>query len=504
MKSLRKVHGAGLGYSLLLVALSVGKVAVAQTDTGSKAAPASGSTETSTPAAQATDAEATTESAPAKAEETKAEPSKPREAKTEPMPLPPTDAAPAAAPSVPFTVEILPASGYFPDRNRGLVGGSLWLTMHGLQFPYMAPPTSKSEVRIAISGSIWNDVSYARLTSGDPKIKGLNRWLNQTRAVLRSTPTYTLKDGYFVQGQVELVANGNQFIDNTTNNIGGVDDVFVRAGKWDAFDVTIGRFQGWEVYHYGMGLDLNTLERKGAQLPLESVGTPQIYGVSNYWDRPDGGAGNYAAHFYPTDFLRFELLGQIGTASGSNMRGLRPVAILDLGYLKVKAGWEYGVTKNQTDKQYDRSRQNGFGGSIQFVLDPYIEGGINGAIGYSDYWNGAGAPDTVRSSTTASYGGFLNGRVFGPLMLGLGANQTHWENLQPNENPVTPQLNGKTNYENHLQTFAVVQYSFWDKLFLKFVASYSKFHFEDVIDVGATGNITNKEYGGRLRMMYLF
>jgi len=420
------------------------------------------------------------------------------------MPLPPTDTAPTAAPSVPLTVEILPASGYFPDRNRGLVGGSLWLTMHGLQFPYMAPPTSKSEVRIAISGSMWSDISYAQLLPGDPKLKRYDRWLNQTRGVLRVTPAYTTKEGYFVQAQTELVANGNQYLDtSTSNNMGGVDDVWARAGKWDTFDITVGRFQGWEVYHYGMGLDLNTLERLGAQHPDQTTAPPQIYGASFYWDRPDGGAGNYAAHFYPTDYLRFELLGQIGTSGSSNMRGVRPTAILDLGYVKVKGAWEYGITKNQKDGAQDHTRQNGFGGSVQFVLDPYIEGGINAAIGYVDYWNGTGQPDTSKSTTTSSIGGFLNGRVVGPLMLGVGVNQTHWENLLPNGSPLTPQDNGKTNYKNHLQTFAAIQYSFWDKLFLKFVGSYSQFHFEDVVEV-PRHSFTNKEYGGRLRVMYLF
>ena len=503
MKSLRKVHGSGLGYSLLLVALSVGKVAVAQPDADSKATPAPGSTETSTPAAQTSDSEAT---APAKADEKKPEPSKPEAAKTEPMPLPPTDATPAVEPSVPLTVEILPASGYFPDRNRGLVGGSLWLTMHGLQFPYMAPPTSKSAVRIAISGSVWDDTSVARFTSGHPASgKALSRWTNQGRAVLRTTPSYSTKEGWFVQGQVELVANSNQILDTNTNNMGGVDDLFVRAGLWNVFDITAGRYQGWEVYHYGMGLDLNTFERQGASNPNLATKPPQIYGLDTYWDRPNGGAGNYAAHVYFTDYLRVEVLGQIGTnISGNNTRGVRPIAILDLGYLKVKGGWEYGISHPQSDGALGRTRNNGFGGSVQFVLDPYIEGGINGAIGYLDSWSAStGAPNLAGSTTTKSYGAFLNGRVYGPVIVGLGANQTHYENLLTNQNPISPQLNGQSDWESHLQTFAAVQYSFWDKMFVKFVGSYARFHYEDILQVPAHP-FTNKEYGGRLRMMYLF
>lgn len=505
MTSLRKFRGSGLGYSLLLVALSVGKVAVAQSSTTGDKGPSPSSSDTSAAPSEADKATAPVTSAAAPAATAPAVAKAPAAATT-PMPAEPTDKAPAAAPAVPIAVENLPASGYFPNRNRGLVGGSLWLTMHGLQFPYMAPPTSKNEVRVAISGSVWDDTSYAKFTSNSPSYKTVDRWLNQGRAVLRVTPAYTTKDGWFVQGQTELVAFGNQFVgaNGTANNIGNVDDLFVRAGLWDKFDVTVGRFQGWEVYHYGMGLDLNTFERLGAQNPSALINPPKIYGLDFYWDRPDGGAGNYAAHYYATDYLRFELLGQIGAAGGSNMRGVRPVAILDLGYLKVKAGWEYGVTKDQTEGPQDHSRQNGFGGAVQFIIDPYIEGGINGAIGYIDTWDSDGSANTSKSSTTSTYGGFLNGRVYGPLMLGIGANQTHFNNLTANESPLSPQLHGQTDWESHFQSFAAVQYSFWNKLFLKFVGSYSQFHYEDIIEVPARGTFTNKEYGGRLRMMYLF
>ncbi len=130
--------------------------------------------------------------------------------------------------------------------------------MHGHQFPYAGPETSPNQVRLAISVSIWDDTSFARLNSGVPDVtKSLTRWYNQGRGVVRFTPSYTTREGWFVQGQVETVGNIEQTV--VANNIGTVDDMFARVGKWNVFDVTVGRFQGWEVYHYGMGLDLNTL-----------------------------------------------------------------------------------------------------------------------------------------------------------------------------------------------------------------------------------------------------
>jgi hypothetical protein len=409
------------------------------------------------------------------------------------------EAKPSTGGGVPLTVEILPASGYPEAKVRGIVGGSLWFVMPGTQFPYMAPETSPNQVRIAISGYVWDDTSYARLKSGAPSAASLTRWYNQGVGLVRFTPSYTTRDGWFAQGNVETVANIEQDV-APDNSIGTVYGAFVRAGKWNVFDITVGRFQGWEVYHYGMGLDYNTFERTGASLP--GLAANQIYGVSTYWDYPKFGVGDYALHLYPTDYLRFEVLAQIGT-QGSNVRATRPVAILDLGYLKVKAGWEYGVSHNQKDGFLGHDRNNGFGGAVQFIINPYIEGGINGAIGYYDEWTDQNLPEPQNSTTTKTYGGFLNGRVYGPLLVGLGANETHWNNLLPNASPLTPQLNGQTTSATHFQGFGAVQYSFWDRLLLKFVANYARYHNDDVVE-GPPHPYTNKEWGGRFRMMYLF
>jgi len=517
MKSRWNITGPEFRLSLIAFAVSLSSAALAQTNgaagNGANSTPASetatggnGATkegeETATAPAGDTQAEVAQKDSTAAEAKAVLPPQPPRATVAQP---PPTheghaEPQPTTIAGVPLTVEILPGSGYPEPRVRGIVGGSLWLTMHGHQFPYMAPPTSRNQVRIAISGSIWSDTSYARIYSGAPDVAvGLKRWSNQGRAVLRFTPSYTTTDGWFVQGQVEAVANSEQQV--VAGNIGTVDDMFVRAGKWNVFDVTVGRYQGWEVYHYGMGLDLNTLERRGAE--LSNLAPPQIYGVSHYWDRPWAGVGNYAAHLYATDYLRFELLGQIGTEGGANSRATRPVAVLDLGYVKVKAGWEYGVSEAQRERDKSHSRRNGFGGAIQFVLNPYIEGGINGAIGYLDQWTDDGLPNPRASTTTQSVGGFLNGRVYGPLILGLGANQTRWNNLEPNGDTRTPQLNGETDWSTHFQGFGAIQYSFWDKLFLKFVANHARFHYEEIVQV-PSHSYTNTEWGGRFRVMYLF
>ena len=64
-----------------------------------------------------------------------------------------------------------------------------------------------------------------------------------------------------------------------------------------------------------------------------------FYGLTDNQFRPPGAAGNMAFHYYPLPFLRFEVLGMVGSLSGPAI-ATRPVAILDFGWLKLKGGVE--------------------------------------------------------------------------------------------------------------------------------------------------------------------
>jgi hypothetical protein len=398
-------------------------------------------------------------------------------------------------------VRILPGSGYPEPRIRGIVGGSLWLTMPGHQFPYQPKIAGQSGLQLALSGSVWTDTSYAKFESGTPETeKNQNRWANQTRGVLRATPVYSTEQGWFVQGNAEFVANGDQTVP-TTGNMGLVDDLYVRFGKWDLFDITAGRFQGWEIYHYGMGLDQNTFERRGAE--TQRTKPPRIYGADFFWDRPDGGGGNYAAHVYPTDFLRFELLGQFGTRTGGNVYGVRGTGIFDLGFVKVKAGGEKGSSKAQEEGAKYETSWNGWGAAVQGVFNPYLEGGVSGAIGYVDSVNVQGLPDLPNSTTTKSFGGFINGHPpLGSLILGGGLHYTMRESLDVNQVATSPNF-GKANQHKHTQWYVAAQYAFWDRLFFKLVAARASYDFEDVIQDPAHP-FTNKMVSYRFRIMYNF
>ena len=83
--------------------------------------------------------------------------------------------------------------------------------------------------------------------------------------LLRVTPTYSFAD-WFVQGQVELVGTENQGVGREiSGGAADTDDLWLRLGQWNRWDFQVGRFEGWEVFHLGMGLDQNS--RSSAREP---------------------------------------------------------------------------------------------------------------------------------------------------------------------------------------------------------------------------------------------
>ena len=403
-------------------------------------------------------------------------------------------------------IERLPGSAYPEPLPRGIKGGSLWLTMQGLQWPYMPMIAGKPATRIGISGSVWNDLSYARVVSSRKDVDGRRkRWLSQGRGVLRVTPTYSNRDGWFAQAQAEFVANEDTSIPST-NVTGTTDDLYVRFGKWNLFDLTVGRFQGWEVFHYGMGLDLNTLERKGAKIEQTPNVPNDIYTFSYLWDRQDSGLGYYALHVYPHKFVRFEVLGALGSGKAVNTdyeAGVRPVGILALGIVKLKAGFEYVKAIPQKDDSppgahSDRDTRKGYGAALQFVLNPHVEAGAAYARSFEDVRTNMNNDDIRGSNNTWTAGGFLNARVVGPFIVGGGMLKNHWENRNPNGKP-GPDY-GTVDYKEQFLSFFALQYTAFDTIYFKFVGSHAFFKDHG----GDQAHASNNLLGGRFRMMVLF
>jgi hypothetical protein len=464
-------------------------------------------------------------------------------AETQPAPKPvPQPAAPAAASEAlaapaPYIEHTGPDT--FPGRMRGLYGGSLWLepTFHGLQWP------QNSHTGLGISGTFWLDSGYEAIKRSNEKILDSSMLYQQGRAVLRVTPAYVRGD-FFIQGQAELVGNMCQtasFV-NTVCNEGtfSTDDLFIRVGQWNAWDLKVGRFQGWEIYHLGMGLDPYTFERMGAGMygagSVASPGleAPAFYGVNHLQDRPTDGlaVGYAAAHAYVLDSLRLELLGKLGTDNyrkdnengtgdhPSTTFGGRLTGIFDVGWLKLKAGGEYqdrtpvyqGTDANGNKKDSPEELvQWGFGGSAQFVIDPIVELGLSAAYGKQSYTDSTGnnfnAADTdARSFTTKSVGFFANLRIIDGLLAGVGAHYTMQEDGYRADN------SSANDYTTHFQGFLALQYLLAKQLYIKTVFAYSRARFQaSNIDTPVWNNeMCSGKLGPiplpsiRIRLMYLY
>lgn len=456
------------------------------------------------------------------------EPAAPPPPKAEPQSPPPVTAHEAPATSAPYIEHTGPET--FPGRSRGLYGGSLWLepTFHGLQWP------RNTRTGLGVSGQLWLDSGYEMIKRDLPAAPNSTMYFQQGRGVLRVTPAY-VNGNFFIQGQAELVGNlcqtGN--VANQVCNAGtfSTDDLWVRFGQWDRWDVKVGRFQAWEIYHLGMGLDSYTFERMGAHMvgsdwpattnPRFEV--PGPYGVSYLRERPtDGLAVGYGAvHAYINESLRVELLGKLGTdklAKGdpsedvpATYRGGRLAAIFDIGWFKLKAGGEYQtrtpttqVVDVQTAQKKDPVEelvQWGAGGSAQFVIDPIVEFGLSGAYGTQSYTDATGnafdsADTLVKSYKTMSVGGFANLRVADDWLVGAGA---HWTTLEDDYRATDSQAN---DYSAHLQCFVAVQYLLARQLYIKAVGAYANAKLQPSDINSPIWN--NAMYSGRIRLMYLY
>ena len=412
----------------------------------------------------------------------------------------PPPAAPASEGGGPGPVERLPPSAYPEEYTRGLYGGSLWMTFHGAQWPYYA------RTGIGVSGYGWIDESYQRLKIGEPSLRTTSQdFLQQGRILLRVTPTYSDGD-FFVQAQAEIVANKDQSQVQPVAGIVDADDVWVRVGEWRKWDLMFGRFEAFEIYHRGMGLDLNTQERLGAF--DANSNPPDIYGATYLFDRP-GRAGNVAFHLYPARYLRFELLAQYGGLGAYNEVGGRPAAIYDIGWLKLKAAFEYQWLTAHDENDKGKQQNWGFAGSAQLVFAPFVEGGINYGFADNAFFDQNGNRDSSKSFITSSVGLFANARLVDimgalakrpwhdDLLLGAGFNYVAWANEHYN-----PNIGGYSDFFTNTQAFVALQYLVRKQLFVKLVGAYAKSRFEKAF--ATVGDYNDTMLSARLRVLYLF
>jgi hypothetical protein len=291
------------------------------------------------------------------------------------------------------------------------------------------------------------------------------------------------------------------------------DDVYVQVGdaKWD---LQVGRFMTWRVYHKGLGFDLYTLEDNGASraFPI-SNGTFAVhtYEVDYIFLRNSpyvGGevAGRAALHYYPADILGFELAAAYGLADsrGSDTLGGRLATDLQWDFLQLSAAVEYRrqlqtgppVTVQDMGTPMERSvectgcgssRNYGGGGGLRLSLSPVGLGG-NFAIGWdrksqlTGDAEGQAHLDDKATGRRMSFGGYFELDVGSwllsrSLILGVGANRTEFV------------LDNK-NKEFHLQSAAYVALPFGiNNAMLKLVVSQAQADLYDATDTAGTAYI---------------
>lgn len=416
------------------------------------------------------------------------------EAGGEAAPADSEEASEGVAKPPPIAIELLPASAYPNTPIPGIKNGSLASTIEHLQWPYMPRYAGPPALRVGISGSAWVDSNYRKIKAGLVTEDDQTEIRQQGRFTFRVTPTYNADDGFFVQSNVEFIGNSDQ--DHNPTNYTDVDDAWIRVGKWKLFDVQVGRMQGFEVYHYGMGMDQNTFERQGA---VSASKTPvQPYGASDLWDRGLS-TGSVALHWYLPEFLRLEVLGRFGLSGQGSDIGIRPAAVFDLGWMKLKGAYERRLRPSIFDKSDARVETQGFGGQLQFVIDPWVEFGGGAARRWEDAFEQDGAVRPGASHDTLTYGGFLNVRpYFEDFMVGVGYHYTDWQDFNFD-------AFGEREKQDHRQMFAAIQYTLWNKLYIKYVLASSKGHIEERNDSDPNDDgFDNKSLSHRLRLAMTF
>src|SRR6185503_5785612 len=115
-------------------------------------------------------------------------------ASVEPAPSPP-DTGPSQDPNSVTEVGIqrLPGSAFPEPQTRGLKYGSLWLTFHGLQWPYLPAKAGRDRFVIGLSGWSFLDTAYVKFAPWGQNAQAINGdqvsyWTQEGRMLLRVTP----------------------------------------------------------------------------------------------------------------------------------------------------------------------------------------------------------------------------------------------------------------------------------------------------------------------------
>lgn len=373
----------------------------------------------------------------------------------------PTSPAPSPAAAVPQPAVLGPQKDESPFGAHGETAEL---------FPRLAVP-------IRFDGYFWVDTGYMKRTNAQSGQYDQSAAYMQGRYVLGAT-YYSDKGSLFGLARAQFIGLVNEF--SKSQYEPHTLDAYVQAGYRGKFDIQIGRFLAWEVYHRGQGIELFTAEEAGA------LGGPALY----WLDQTRGyknEAGQFAFHGYPFKFLKFELAGVYGQESNQNNYGLRPVIDFSVGELQLIGGYEYLRQLPQTEADKVKTRLSGAAGKLQYRF-PVVTAGANLAWVDVDSVDIQGNTDSSKSYKKLSAGGFVD-IDFWKNSIGLGFHHT-------------AQKNERDEHTKHEQMF--VSYLIRlpiDGLALKAVYGFASARIEDV---DAKSKWTNNMNSFRVRASFDF
>ncbi|HEY5957840.1 MAG TPA: hypothetical protein VIV60_14860 [Polyangiaceae bacterium] len=335
----------------------------------------------------------------------------------------------------------------------------------------------KLNLPIRFDGYFWVDTGYMKRTNAQSGQYDQSAAYMQGRYVLGAT-YYAEKGNWFGLARGQFIGLVNEF--SKSQYEPHTLDAYVQVGLKRKFDIQIGRFLAWEVYHRGQGIELFTAEEAGA-----------LNGPTLYWlDQTRGyknEAGQFALHAYPFDVLKFELAGVYGQDSNQNNYGLRPVVDFSVGGFQAIGGYEYLRQVPQTDADKVEMKLQGAAGKLQYRF-PVVTAGANVAYVDVDATDIQGQNDSAKSYKKLSTGGFID-IDFWRNSIGLGYHHTMQKNRR-DEQTTHEQM-----FVSYLLRLPI------DGLALKAVYGFASARIEDV---DAKSKWTNNMNSFRFRVSYDF
>lgn len=330
---------------------------------------------------------------------------------------------------------------------------------------------------IELGGYFWVDTGYMARENAQAGQYDQDAYYMQGRFVL-SAGFYRELGDLFATAKTELIGFVNEFTKSQFE--AHVLDAYVQLGQ-RMWDIQVGRFLAWEVYHRGQGIELFTAEETGA------LGGPSLYWLQTTRGHKNE-AGQAAIHVYPTDFLGFELAGVYGQEQNQNNLGLRPSVDLNYEGFRLMAGFEYFDQSPQTSADKVSLTQTGWAARLEYTLPETLRVGANVAMSSVEATRIDGLDDAEKSTDTLSVGGYVD-VDFWRSSLGLGYHYTSQSNKQGEDTA-------------HHQAFVsyLVRLPI-DGLALKAVYGYALADIED-IDIGSSWE--NSMHSFRLRIAYDF